>query len=130
VLRAHQSGRIEDIPLYAMMSRSVDSLARRARRIARRLRDRGIEARGRSTRAALGGGTTPDETLPSYGLALSGGQPLLDQLRAGDPPVVGRIEDDVVVLDLRTVFDRQDRSLEAAVVDAYGRIGAVQDDGR
>jgi L-seryl-tRNA(Ser) seleniumtransferase len=129
VLRAHQSGRLEDIPLYAMMSVSVDSLARRVRRIARRLRDRGIVASGRSTRAALGGGTTPDETLPSYGLVLAGGQSLLDRLRACEPPVVGRIEDDAVVLDLRTVFPHQDRALEAAVADAYGSSQAVQPDG-
>ena len=130
VLRAHQSGRIEEIPLYAMLSVPVDALARRARRIAGRLRDRGIAAAGRSTRAALGGGTTPEETLPSYGLVVPGGQALLDQLRASEPPVVGRIEDDKVILDLRTVFGRQDGDLEAAIVAAYGRTNDVQPEGR
>lgn len=129
VLRAHQSGRIEEIPVYALLSVPADALARRARRIARRLRRLDITAAGRSTRAALGGGTTPDETLPSYGLVLPGGQALLDALRASEPPVVGRIADDEVILDLRTVFPRQDRALEAAVVAAYGRMSDVQPDG-
>ena len=130
VLRAHQSGNIHEIPLFAMLSEPVEALSRRARRIAHRLRDRGIPATGRSTRAAVGGGTTPEETMPSYGLVLPGGQQLLDGLRASEPPVVGRIEDDAVILDMRTVFPRQDRALSAAVVAAYGDSEAVQPDGR
>jgi L-seryl-tRNA(Ser) seleniumtransferase len=130
VLRAHLSGKLDEIPLYRMMSVPADRLARRARRIARRLRDHGIPARGRSTRAALGGGTTPEETVPSYALALAGGQRLLDALRAGHPPVVGRIEDDTVIIDLRTVFSRQDRALTEAVVAGYGAINASQSDGK
>ncbi len=125
VLRAHQSGRTTEIPLFAMLDEPVDSLARRARRMAKRLGEHGIAASGRSTRAALGGGTTPEETMPSYGLGLPGGQRLFDELRVNDPPVVGRIEDDAVVLDLRTVFRRQDRALEAAVIAAYGNVHAA-----
>ena len=125
VLRAHQSGRLTELPLFAMLDEPVDALARRARRMAKRLREHGITAGGRSTRAVLGGGTTPDETMPSYGLALSGGQRLLDELRTCEPPVVGRIEDDAVVLDLRTVFRRQDRALEAAVIAAYAKVHAA-----
>jgi len=127
VLRAHQSDRLAEVPLFAMLDASVDGLARRARRLAKRLREHGIEAGGRSTRAALGGGTTPEETMPSYGLVLPGGQRLLDGLRKSTPPVIGRIEDDAVVLDLRTVFRRQDRALEAGVVAAYAKVHA---DGR
>jgi L-seryl-tRNA(Ser) seleniumtransferase len=122
VLRAHQSGRLEDIPLFALMNRPVEVLARRARRLAKRLREHGIDASGRSTRAAVGGGTTPQETMASYGLVLPGGQRLLDELRSNEPPVVGRMEDDAVILDLRTVFRRQDADLTAAVIAAYGTI--------
>ena len=105
-LRAHHSGRLEEIPLYAMLGTSIDALIGRARRLGRRLRARKVPAHGRATRAALGGGTTPEETLASYGLGLAGGQGLADRLRAESPPVVARIEDDEVVLDLRTVFPR------------------------
>jgi L-seryl-tRNA(Ser) seleniumtransferase len=119
VLRAHQSGRLDEIPLYAMLGEAVEALARRARRIARRLRRLGVPARGLATRATLGGGTTPEQTLPSYGLAIDGDQRLLAALRLGSPPVVGRIEDDAVVLDLRTVLPGQERELEAAVAAAY-----------
>jgi len=119
VLRAHQSGHLHEIPLYAMLGEPVDALSRRTRRIARKLRDQGVPAQGRATRAALGGGTAPAETMPSYGLAIEGGQRLLDALREGEPPVVGRIEEDTVILDLRTVLSRQLRDFETALVAAY-----------
>jgi L-seryl-tRNA(Ser) seleniumtransferase len=103
-----------------MLDEKVEALSRRARRIARRLRSQGVPAQGRATRAALGGGTTPAETLPSYGLAIGGGQRVLDALREGEPPIVGRIEEDEVILDLRTVLRHQERHLETALLAAYG----------
>jgi L-seryl-tRNA(Ser) seleniumtransferase len=130
VLAAHHSGRLEEIPLYAMMSASVDNLAGRARRLGSRLRKAGVPARGRQLRAALGGGTTPDETIPSYGLALGGGQALLDLLRDTEPPVIGRLENDEILLDLRGVRPTQDRPLERSVVDAYNRFESRQEGGR
>jgi len=118
-LAAHRAGHLDEIPLYAMLETSMEQLRRRASRIGRRLREHGVPARGLATRATLGGGTTPDQTMSSYGLGVPGGQQLTSRLRAGRPPVIGRIEEDTVLLDLRTVLPRQDRDLEAAVVEAY-----------
>jgi len=118
VLAAHHAGRLEEIPLYAMMSTPVDTLKRRARRIGGRLRKQDVPVRGTGLRAALGGGTTPAETMPSYGLAVPGGQRLLDALRDGDPPVIGRVENDEVLLDLRSVRPDQDAALERRLVEA------------
>ena len=130
VLAAHASGRLEEIPLYAMLGASLDSLKRRARTIGRRLRSLDIPARGRATRAALGGGTTPEETVASYGLWIEGGQELADRLRSASTPVVARIEDDHVVLDLRSVFPDQDRDLIEAVSEAYSsEVQEIQDGG-
>jgi L-seryl-tRNA(Ser) seleniumtransferase len=129
VLQAHHSGLLDEIPLYAMLSTPLETLNGRARRLGRRLRARNVPVKGRATRAALGGGTTPDETLPSYGLAIAGGQGLADGLRAQSPPVVARIEDDEVLLDLRTVFSDQDRDLEEALVAAYSGLQESHEDG-
>jgi L-seryl-tRNA(Ser) seleniumtransferase len=118
VLQAHASGQLDRIPLYAMLEIPVDRLKRRARTIGRRLRDAGVAARGCITRAALGGGTTPTETIPSYGLALPAGQEVADRLRTTEPPVIARIDNDRVILDLRTVMAGQDQSLVAAVIEA------------
>ena len=128
-LKAHHSGLLSSIPLYEMLETTLDALNGRARRLGRRLRARGVPVKGRATRAALGGGTAPEETMPSYGLGLAGGQALADRLRAQSPPVVARIEDDEVVLDLRTVFPDQDRSLEEALAAAYSGLQANQDEG-
>ncbi len=117
-LRAHEAGRLTDIPLYAMLETSIDSLKRRTGRIGRRLRAQDIPAQGRSTRSTLGGGTTPDETMPGYGLEIAGGQALLDALRQGMPPIIGRMEEDRVVLDLRTVFPEQDGALIEGILAA------------
>jgi len=122
VLAAHHADRLEEIPLYAMMSASIDSLVRRARLMGSRLRKGGIPARGCQLRAALGGGTTPEETMPSYGLAIGGGQAVHDSLREGDPPVIGRLEDDEVLLDLRSVRPTQDKTLERRVIEASQKL--------
>lgn len=125
-LRAHQADRLHEIPLYSMLEMTVDALRRRARRVARRLKDNGVLATPRPTRAALGGGTTPDETLASYGFALDGGQNLLDELRRGETPIVARIEDDMVVVDLRTVMPKQDQVLVAELLSACQRTAGGQ----
>jgi len=129
VLRAHHSGRLHEIPLYAMLEIPVEALSGRARRLGRRLRADSVPVHGRATRAALGGGTTPEKTIPSYGLVIAGGRQLVDGLRAASPPVVARIEDDEVVLDLRTVPADQDRELEVALSRAYKGLQANHDDG-
>jgi L-seryl-tRNA(Ser) seleniumtransferase len=128
-LRAHHSGRLEEIPLYSMLETPLDALLGRARRIGRRLRARDVPVRGRPTRAALGGGTTPEETLASYGLGIAGGQRLADLLRATAPPVIARIEDDEIVIDLRTVFPDQDQALEEALAEAYSGLHSSHAEG-
>jgi L-seryl-tRNA(Ser) seleniumtransferase len=129
VLRAHHGQRFADIPLYAMLEIPVQTLKGRAQRLGRRLRTSGVPVRGRATRAALGGGTTPEETVPSYGLGLAGGQRLLDALRSQQPPVVARIEGDEVLFDLRSVPSASDRDLEQAIRAAYSGIAANTDSG-
>jgi len=122
VLRSHLSGHLERIPLFRMLETPIETLKKRAGRLGRRLRERGVPARGQATRAALGGGTTPEETIASYGISVAGGQRLLDALRTATPPVVARIEDDRVILDLRTVFPSQDDDLIRALLEAHGKL--------
>ncbi len=130
VLAAHRDGRLADLPLYALLDAPLPTLRRRARRLARRLDAAGIPARARAVRSVLGGGTTPDATLASWGVEVTGGQALADALRRFDPPVIARLEDDAVVLDLRTVFAQEDRALEAALAAAYQGVKDLQAGGR
>ena len=114
-LDACLAGRIEDVPLYRLLGAPEADLRRRARRLAAGLRRAGHEAHAIACRAVVGGGTTPDQTLPSWAVALPGSDALAARLRAGMPPVVARIEDGQVLVDLRAVFPEQDRALASAL---------------
>ena len=71
--------------------------------------------------SAIGGGSAPGATLPTFALALTfdgmSAQQLAEALRRSDPPVIGRVEDDRVLLDLRTVFADQDAQVLAALLN-------------
>ncbi len=74
--------------------------------------------------STVGGGSLPGETLPSRAVVVASTSPdrLLARLRAGSPAVVGRIADDAVVLDLRTVDPEDDEALARALTAAiHGR---------
>ncbi len=129
-LKAHRSGKLEEIPLYRLLATPPEALRRRARRLARRLREAGVPAAATSSRATLGGGTTPGATVPSWAVVLPGEEELAAALRRQEPPVVGRLTGDELLLDLKAVFPQQDRELERAVASAYQGIQASQEDGR
>jgi L-seryl-tRNA(Ser) seleniumtransferase len=71
----------------------------------------------REGRSAVGGGSLPEVTLPTYVLALPprDADALAARLRRADPPVVARIEEDRVVLDPRTVMPHEDEAVIRAV---------------
>jgi len=82
--------------------------------------------RGLST---IGGGSLPGETLPSWLLSLEvtgengGTETVARKLRQGNPPVVGRIENEQVLLDPRTVMPEEDEALLRVVKQATGKVG-------
>jgi L-seryl-tRNA(Ser) seleniumtransferase len=110
----------DQIPVWVMLSATADELRARADAMADRLGTGRVEVV--ALRSTVGGGSLPGETLPSWGLALAGGSPdrRLAALRAGDPIVIGRIDDGRVVVDLRTV----DPDADAALAAAIGRVTA------
>jgi L-seryl-tRNA(Ser) seleniumtransferase len=69
--------------------------------------------------SVIGGGTAPKSKLPSYGIALTHARldasTLLRALRQFDPPIIARIGDDRVLIDLRTVEPESDLVLVAAL---------------
>ena len=69
---------------------------------------------------AIGGGSAPGATVASFALALTfdgmSARQLSDALRRAETPVIGRVEEERVLLDLRTVFPEQDASVLAALV--------------
>ncbi len=120
-LAEYVSGRArQSVPVVRMLTASPAGIEGRARRLAARLEASGLyETALVDGASTIGGGTTPGLTLPTrllavvhQGLSAAG---LEAALRRADPPVVARIQDDRVVLDLRTVFEEEDEALSLAL---------------
>jgi L-seryl-tRNA(Ser) seleniumtransferase len=116
-LQEYVAGRAaETVPAMRMLSTDVEEIRRRARDVVDRLdgKVRGELADGVST---LGGGSAPGSTLPTVLIAATHADASASQLesllRHSDPHVIGRIQDDRVMLDLRTVPPEQDDRLLA-----------------
>ena len=112
---------LEKVPIWRMIAASRESLEEKVTAWSRTLGTRASVADGQS---AIGGGSLPGETLPTALLALEPGsddaEALASRLRRSDPPVVGRIVDDRVLLDPRTVLSEQEEDLLKVVSDALG----------
>ena len=111
---------LSKVPVWRMIAAPLPDLERRAQRWARACRRAGLPARVVEGRSMVGGGSLPEESLPTRLLALGGDgsldvEGLARRLREGEPPVVARIERDALLLDPRTVDPRQDRPLLQAV---------------
>jgi len=102
-----------EIPIWRMIAAPLDELERRAAGWAAAL-GVGSVIPGQST---VGGGSLPEETLPTHLLALSTAQPnrLTARLRAAQPPIIARVEADQVCFDPRTVLPEQDVALLAGI---------------
>jgi L-seryl-tRNA(Ser) seleniumtransferase len=96
-------------PVAEALLADAAQLRARAERVAAQLPD----AVAVDCVAAVGGGGAPGVRLPSAGVSLP--ESYAVALRAGNPPVVGRLEAGRCLLDLRTVAPEDDELLVAAV---------------
>ena len=112
----------QEIPVWQMIAADAALLQERAMSFAEELRSHGLAAEIVACESAVGGGSLPGETLPSWGVVL-GGSPddWHSRLRRGSPAVVGRIVNDQLLLDLRTVLPQQGKALSQAVLAAYSK---------
>ncbi len=108
------------VPAAALLARSEGSLKGAAEALAAALGAiEGVEASAVPTTSTPGGGSLPGAEVPSWGVSLRigalGADAAATQLRQGPRPVVGRIEDDRVMLDMRTLLDGDAAWIERAV---------------
>lgn len=112
---------VREIPTLRMLAATAESLKPRAEALAARLTEAGVPAGTEPAAGAVGGGAYPGVELPGFAVVLDpagGAERLARRLRAGEPPVVGRVRDGRLWLDPRTVAADEEAELVAAVVAA------------
>ena len=104
--------RYDEIPALRMIRLSPDVLRQRAEAFAAHIEGATV-VEGESV---AGGGSTPDQTLPAFLVRLPGSPNALERrLRANEPPIIARIENGAVVIDLRTVSPADEALILAAM---------------
>ncbi len=116
VVRLYLEKRESDIPIWRMLGIKESDLYTRARTL--------IESLGspknvtvESCHSQIGGGALPEKNIPSVALCIRGkkGKQIATALRQQSPPVIARIQDETVLLDLRTVDPTDDHHLVSAL---------------
>jgi L-seryl-tRNA(Ser) seleniumtransferase len=116
--RAGEAAR--EIPVWQMIGAPLPALEARARRWARRLARAGVRVTVQPDESAIGGGSLPGVTLPTWVLAIEPRHgrtvdQVAAELRRRRPPVVGHIADDRLVIDPRTVLPDDEAPLLEAL---------------
>jgi L-seryl-tRNA(Ser) seleniumtransferase len=106
-------------PVRAMLAADVEGLRARAGALAGRLAAAGLDARAVDAEARVGGGGAPEHPLPSAAVSLP--PSFAEPLRLGQPPVVGYVEGDRTLLNLRSVGPQDDDALAGAVLEVARR---------
>jgi L-seryl-tRNA(Ser) seleniumtransferase len=116
-LLAYLSGQADAVPVVRMLTMAAETIRMRCERWAAALNAGHLRATVVPTESVVGGGTTPGATLPSFAVMLEPASMSADamaaRLRQLSPPVIGRVHEGAVLLDLRTV----DPGLDDAVVE-------------
>lgn len=118
---------MREIPTLRMLGFDLNKLKRRARRLSKRLSKvvQQAEMGIREDVSQVGGGALPLQNLPTMVLAIKprnlSVNSLEEILRKGDPPIIGRISKDELVLDMRTVFDEEIPLLANGIENALER---------
>jgi L-seryl-tRNA(Ser) seleniumtransferase len=110
---------VRQIPALAMVTAPVETIRARATTLAMSLQNAGIACEVIGSEAAVGGGAFPTARLQSAAVALQGPAGEFERtLRSAREPVVGRIADDRLLLDLRSVAVEHDEAFANAVIRA------------
>lgn len=119
-LRCYLEGALDEVPALALLRAPLAEVRARAEAFQAALAAKGVSASVLDLEAAVGGGALAEAALASAGVAIEGAsaEGLAARLRAGDPPVVGRIHEGRLLLDVRTVLPGEYEALLAAVVKA------------
>jgi L-seryl-tRNA(Ser) seleniumtransferase len=109
----------DQVPALRMIRLSAAEIRERAERLLNSLQARqpGFKAELTPGESVIGGGATPEQSIPTWLIAIECADEGAAQkrLRAHDPPVIARIEEKRLLLDLRTVLPEEEAELAAAL---------------
>jgi L-seryl-tRNA(Ser) seleniumtransferase len=118
-LLAYVKGDYESIPFLRMMKLSPEAIGRRAEEVASQVQSADLNIEVVAGESVIGGGAAPSAVLPTRVLAITSrtlsAEELSKRLRKSQPPIIARVEQGRVLLDLRTVFPEQDATLRDAL---------------
>ena len=128
-LRAFVRGKaLQEVPVLRMLSASAKEVCARAQRLVASLASvasvRGLELDLVEGFSKVGGGAAPETEIPTCLVSVRAeklsAQTIVDRLRECDPPVIARVTDDRVLLDLRTVLAEEETLLASAIQAVLG----------
>jgi L-seryl-tRNA(Ser) seleniumtransferase len=132
-LNAYIRGALDEVPALRMIRMTAEELHERTTKFAEQLGksmqegvSAGLRVEVREGFSVIGGGSTPDQQLATWVLAITSrghsAAELEERLRKAKSgiPVIARIEDDFLILDLRTVLPDEEPLLSSTLVEALG----------
>jgi L-seryl-tRNA(Ser) seleniumtransferase len=113
-LRRILLGEHDCVPALRMIRMTAAEIRERAELLVRRIK---ADVRIRDGESVIGGGATPEQSLPTCLIVIENKNAVTEErrLRLNDPPIIARIERDQVVLDLRTVFPQEEDAIVQAL---------------
>ena len=132
VILAALEGTIDDwlchrhVPLAKMASSSADALKAEVTKWQSVLDAQGIASEVHTHSSTMGGGSLPGSEIPSHALVIRHSKlgRLNQALRRGTPPIIGRVQDDSLWLDARTIVPLgQSEALLAGIKSAFKAVG-------
>jgi L-seryl-tRNA(Ser) seleniumtransferase len=126
-LQAYRRGALDEIPALRMIRMRAEEIAGRGHALLEKLRPslpKDVEIEIIEGKSVIGGGSTPDQSLPTHLIALKSWRRSAEEIesRLREPaagiPIIARIEDDRLVLDLRTVFADEESALADSLLIA------------
>ena len=104
------------VPTLRMMRLTKEAIGERAEALAARVPAPKLKVEVVDGESILGGGAAPSSVLPTRLLAMTceglSADELAALLRRSEPPIIARVEEGRVLLDLRTVFPEQDNAIK------------------
>ena len=122
----------QSIPLLRFLSTPLETIKARTEELASRLRSqlRDWDTQTQADEAFVGGGSLPQQAIPSWSLAITSSahcvEGMAQRLRVGEPAVVGRVQQEQLLLSLHAMLEEQDEQLEQALLTASQSLASAE----